>query len=395
MLPHNGTLPVLCKLAYSCNHLAVTVQPAYDAPVGREADSLRRGLGALADLVPADWKISQKPARRGAAVRPDAIVAVEDSRGAVGRVIIEAWKRLVPRDVATFVGGKLPSLRGLDADASVLVVAPWLSQRTRDLLAEQGVAYLDLTGNVLLRLDRPALFIRTTGAAQDPNPALRGGLSLRGTAAGRVVRLLADVRPPYTASAIAGATAVSVPYVSRLLTALDKEALVQRGARGLVIDVDWANLLRRRAETYDVFGTNLAQGFVSRTGTREVVGRLRERPDVYRAVTGSFAASELAPVAAPAQLAVYVDDARRTAEALELLPADVGADVVLLAPYDFVVLDRAMPLGGLMAVSPSQLALDCLTGNGRMPAEGEALLEWMRRVEDEWRVPHITRGETQ
>lgn len=369
----------------------MTVPPAYDAPVGREADFLRRGLTALAELVPADWKISQESSTRRAAVRPDAVVAVEDSRGAIGRVIIEVRERLVPRDVANLVAGRLPALRALDADASVLVVAPWLSQRTRDLLVEQGVAYLDLTGNVLLRLGRPALFIRTIGATQDPNPSPRGGLSLRGDAAGRVVRLLADVRPPYTASAIAGASGVSVPYVSRLLTALDKEALVQRGARGLVIDVDWANLLRRRAETYDVFATNLAQGFVSRTGAREIVGRLRERPDVYRAVTGSFAASELAPVAAPAQLAVYVDDARRTAEALELLPADVGADIVLLVPYDFVVLDRAVSLGGLTAVSPSQLALDCLTGNGRMPAEGEALLEWMRRVEDEWRVPDITR----
>ena len=28
-------------------------------------------------------------------------------------------------------------------------------------------------------------------------------------------------------------------------------------------------------------------------------------------------------------------------------------------------------------VAPSQAVVDCLTGTGRMPAEGEAVLEWM------------------
>jgi hypothetical protein len=32
-------------------------------------------------------------------------------------------------------------------------------------------------------------------------------------------------------------------------------------------------------------------------------------------------------------------------------------------------------------VSITKAAIDLLTGNGRMPSEGEALLEWMRRHE--------------
>jgi hypothetical protein len=370
----------------------VTAEPVYDGPVGREAELLRQGLAVLGDMLPKSWTLNEQASPNGDVVaRPDAVVMLADGSTYSTQLVLEARERLLPRDVATVVGGRLPLLRNLVPNASVVVVAPWLSQRTRDLLTEQGVAYLDLTGNVLIKLDRPALFIRTVGAKEDPDPPARGGLSLRGRAAGRVVRLLADVRPPYTASAIAAASGASIPYVSRLLTALDNEALIRRGARGLVIEVDWANLLRRRAETYDVFATNLAQGFVSRTGARDVIDRLRDAPDLYRALTGSFAAAELAPVAAPSQLALYVDDARRTAKALELLPADTGADVVLLQPYDFIVLDRGRQVSGLTAVAPSQLALDCLTGNGRMPAEGEALLEWMRREDAEWQVPDIRR----
>jgi hypothetical protein len=374
---------------------SMTAQSVHDAPMGREAEVLRQGLSALRALVPANWTIAERAEPAGGQAvsgRPDAVVVLQEPTGPSTRLVVEARERLLPRDVATVAGGRLALLRDLDPYATVLVIAPWLSQRTRDLLTEQGVAYLDLTGNVLLVLDRPALFIRTTGAAQDPNPPVRGGLSLRGRAAGRVVRLLADVRPPYTASVIAGASGVSIPYVSRLLTALDDEALVRRGARGLVIDVDWANLLRRRAETYDVFGTNVARTYVAPAGTREVFARLHTTPQLYRALTGSYAAAAIAPVAAPAQLALYVDDADETARAFGLLPAEEGADVVLLGAYDYVVFDRDRSLDGLRAVGPSQLALDCLTGNGRMPAEGEALLEWMGRAEDEWRVPDIARA---
>jgi hypothetical protein len=39
--------------------------------------------------------------------------------------------------------------------------------------------------------------------------------------------------------------------------------------------------------------------------------------------------------------------------------------------------------------APSQVAIDCLSGSGRMPSEGEALLEWMRRHEGRWRCQSI------
>jgi len=37
-------------------------------------------------------------------------------------------------------------------------------------------------------------------------------------------------------------------------------------------------------------------------------------------------------------------------------------------------------------VSIVQAALDCLTGNARMPAEGGALLTWMGKNEARWRT---------
>ena len=41
---------------------------------------------------------------------------------------------------------------------------------------------------------------------------------------------------------------------------------------------------------------------------------------------------------------------------------------------------------GLTIVAPSQAAADLLTGSGRMPSEGEELLDWMKDNERVWRT---------
>jgi hypothetical protein len=59
--------------------------------------------------------------------------------------------------------------------------------------------------------------------------------------------------------------------------------------------------------------------------------------------------------------------------------------VVLAEPFDPVVFDRCTIRESLRVVAPTQLAVDLLTGPGREPSEGEELLDWMRRNEEEWR----------
>jgi hypothetical protein len=267
-------------------------------------------------------------------------------------------------------------------------VAPWLSTRTRELLAAEEINYLDATGNALLRLDNPPVFINSHGADRNPNPEPRGPASIRGPRAGRLVRLLADVRPPYAVSEIAAAADLNPGYVSRLLDALDRDALVSRGRRGIVEDVDVPALLRAWAADYDVFKRDRATSFIATNGAARALTDLVDGP-TKAAVTGSFAAVRLAAVAAPTLLAVYCEDVRATADRLGLLPADQGANVVLLRPFDEVVWDRMRADAGVWYVAPSQVAVDCLAGNGRMPAEGEAVLRWMSDNEHEWRLASL------
>jgi hypothetical protein len=356
-----------------------------------QTDVLRLGIERLRQLLPSDFRIDVSPDHpltpSGRGDRLDALITVQDPApgGGQAQLVFEIKTRFTPRDVEAVLGGRLPLVRSLTPDSAFMVLAPWLSPRTRSLLADRDIGYLDLTGNALFRVSRPTIYVQSTGADQDPNPPPHSGASLRGAAAGRVVRLLVDVRPPYTATAIAQAVGVSVAQVSRLLATLDREALVERGHRGLVVTVDWSELLRRRAASYGLLKTNRARAYVSSSGPSDVLRRLQAEPDLYRAVTGSFAAAMHAPVAAPSQLTIYVDDFDRAERDLRLLPTDRGADVILLHPYDPVVLEGSDKIGGLSVVAPSQLALDCLSGNGRMPTEGEALLDWMSTHDDLWR----------
>jgi hypothetical protein len=209
-----------------------------------------------------------------------------------------------------------------------------------------------------------------------------------GPRAGRLIRTLVDVAPPYRVSELAEATRLTAGYVSRLLDALDVDALVERGARGRVVHVDIRGLLKRWAESYDVFATNDTATYVASRGALHALTQFAELSDDSGriVVTGSFAAARSAPVAAPGLLCAYCEDPRSVADGLALLPTDQGANVALLAPSDPVVWDRTTVSGGVRYAAPAQAVVDCLTGNGRMPAEGEALLEWMLADEDAWRL---------
>jgi hypothetical protein len=86
---------------------------------------------------------------------------------------------------------------------------------------------------------------------------------------------------------------------------------------------------------------------------------------------------------------IYTEDPDRLAEVGRLLPATRGANVLLAEPYDGVVFERTVSSGAVTYVSTAQVALDCLTGNGRMPAEGDAVLAWMRKNEPRWRTASL------
>ncbi len=230
----------------------------------------------LTERLPASWTVGRAQ-RMPAALTVsqarllDVAIDVRASNGTVVTLAVEARRSLEPRDVELLLSGLARSLRSVAGSVPILVVAPWLSARTRRALEAGEVNFIDLTGNALITLENPMLYLRSDGAQRNPAPAARGQVRVRGPKAARLVRLLADVRPPYGIRELASATGLVPGYVSQLVGALDRQALIDRERRGGVHGADVAGLLRRWAESYELFATNTTFPFLAAGGPVEVV----------------------------------------------------------------------------------------------------------------------------
>lgn len=270
-----------------------------------------------------------------------------------------------------------------------LVLADWLSPRAQELLRTRGIGYLDSTGNVEINLSDPGLYISRRGATRNPAPQPSKSPNVRGPKAWTLLRTLAETRPPFGIRDLAAAIGVDPGYVSRVLGVLEQELLVTRTPRGPVTAVEWEGVLRRCASTYSLFDSNTTSTWVASSGPERFLGDIAGKRAGIWAVTGSFAAARIAPVAAPEVAVVYAEDVDRLSRAGRLLPTTRGANVIVAEPYAPIVFDRTVKERGVPYVSVAQVALDCLTGSARMPAEGEAVLAWMRKHEPRWRVAKL------
>lgn len=322
----------------------------------------------LARCLPPGWAVERSTG--GDSV--DAALRFTSSEGRSRSVPVALKHRIDPRTASQ-----------VSSSSSLIVVARYLSKSVRKVLEERGINYVDQTGNTRVVLDKPGLFIVTTGADSNPWPDKRK-LSLRGTKAGAVVRALVMTRAPVGVRQLAELADTDPGYVSRLLRMLDSEAIVDRTARGRVERVDWRRLLVQWSEDAPLEARTEATTWLAPRGLKRVLDRLASA-DFRYLLTGSAAAARLAPVAPTRLLSAYVDDPSRAGEALGLHRTDVGANVILLQSEDDAIYRRGTEVAGLRRASLPVIVADLLTGPGRSPAEAEALMDWMERHAEVWR----------
>jgi hypothetical protein len=352
----------------------------------RENRLVDQAVAWLRARLPSTWEIDRRRSDlQGPNVGANAVLDVKDNKGTFTTLLVEAKRTFTPRDAEQLLAGMTRAFKAINPHVPILAVAEWISPQAQERLRDEAINYVDVTGNAWLSLDNPALFISAQGSSRNPTPAPPGKARAQGPKASRLIRWLVDVRPPYGVRELATATRLSQSYVSRLLDALDDEALIERNKRGAVESVDTAKLIRRWTGAYSVLKTNRVETYIARQGASALLDRLPPGT----AVTGSFAAVRRAPIAAPALLAVYADNPPQLARTLDLLPSDHGSNVLLLQPYDPVVWQRTALSDGVTYVADSQAVVDCLTGTGRMPAEGQALLDWMLDNESAWRIESL------
>lgn len=351
---------------------------------------LRAAIDLLRERLPAPWTLEPPtaPAANDADPAVDAELRLQAPDGAEVTVLLEAKRLLNTRDVPIALEAlQRTALRWGSGDEVVLVLAArYLAPATRERIAAAGAGYVDLTGNLQLAVERPALLIRDRGADRDPwrGPGRPRG-TLKGPPAARVVRALIDFAPLYTVPELAERAGASTGATYRVVDFLEERGLLERQRYGPISDVRWRPLLERWSRDYGFAQSNTVATFLEPRGLSALTERLAGRPQLDYVLTGSLAAERVAAYA-PARLAMlYVRDIAAASELLELRPTESGANVALASGDYDVVFERAQMTDGVRVAAVSQVAVDLLTGPGRNPSEATALLDWMAANEPAWR----------
>ena len=358
-----------------------------------EDQILRAALAELTSRIPSEWEADVRYETVSDRLRVDAVVMIKAPDGQSVELYVEAKRSLPLKDLGSIISQLDRAGAGEQSNGEMnakvpLVVARYLAAPVRESLAARKVSYADATGNIRVQLERPALFLRDVGAQRDPwrGPGRPKG-NLRGRSAARIVRALADFRPPYSVPELMKLASTPSGNTYRAVEFIEEQGLLTREEGGKITDVRWRDLLERWSRDSDFANmpgmtTCLAPRGLS--GLVNELANLRERAGRF-ALTGSLAAAKWEPYAPAKSAMIYAERPDELIVLANLRRVDYGANVLIVPVNETAAFERTQVLDGVEIVAPSQAAVDLLTSSGRGPEEGRALLDWMERNEYVWR----------
>ena len=241
-----------------------------------------------------------------------------------------------------------------------LLAVPHMGETGRAYCEENGVAWLDLSGNG--RIVAPGMFYQEIG---HPNRFPRPGRpeSAFGPKGSRIARqLLMDPDTPVRQRDLATSTGLNEGHVSRIVGKLADTGLVQRGDDGIRV-ADTNLLMDAWREEYRFDRHTVIRGHVAaRSGdalTRSLVTTLSEM-EVPHATTGLSAAWLWTRYAGFRLTTVYMADIPSDGlmADLDFREEPRGANTWLVVPNDEGVFHGASQVDGVRCVHPVQAYLD-------------------------------------
>ncbi|MCP3798721.1 hypothetical protein NLX83_05570 [Allokutzneria sp. A3M-2-11 16] len=346
-------------------------------------------MASLERALPPDWSLMAEPERRSGGTEVDALLRLSSPDGSTAVIVAEVSRKLEPRAVP-HIQAQAQRWKSLFAADAVMIITSFASPLARERLAEAGLGWFDQTGNLRLRLDRPSVFIDRQGADRAPftDPADRRLKSLRGPGAARVVRGLLGARGPVGVRALAADVGVGAGTSARVLELLDREGLVNRTDAGEVELVRKKSLVRRWVQDYGLMTSHEIVRMIDPRGVDHALSELRDLGDDH-VLTGSAAARAYLPPAALSVvpltvLTVYTRAPGVLERDLGLRATERGANVLLVRPFNAVVLEGAQTRDRLRCAPACQVVADLLTGPGRSSEEAEQLMDVLATDDPGW-----------
>jgi hypothetical protein len=329
-----------------------------------EAALLEHFQKALEEILPPDWRwrlrIQERPSDA------DALLDLSDPLGGSTQLRVELKSRFFPSDVVR-------QLQWYKERGPWLLASPVVGPRARQLLADEGISWIELGSRECLialgtlRIERlPARrgSVRVTGGGTIRAAGTASDLGRRYVAdlfsgkALRIVRwLLIDPEREWTLDEMVAAASASPGFVSRTFATLERDAYMERG-RGANRVRDADALLAAWAAAPPPPDRTMSRVSLLPT-PQAVLDVIRELAGAPRyALTAEAAAEQVAPFARFSRVEMYVDETEPWERALDLTPVPRGGNVDLIVPADIGVFDGSLRAGELSLVSRPQLYVD-------------------------------------
>jgi hypothetical protein len=321
--------------------------------------------------------------RASAGTIPDATIEFKVDDGPSFRAMVEVVSPASPQNV------RMKSIQVLDLIAKMsdphlvpLIIAPYVGAKQSDALLRAGVSWIDLSGNMIVRVaDR--LYIERTGRPNlfpDTAPIKR---VFQGTAS-LVARALLLEPNGFTslfeiASFIrARGGSIAVSTVSKVLASLEEELLISRdGSR--VRTADAASLLDRLAERSSSSGNKRTAG-TCRFAIGDTDRTLRDFCSALGTayVFCGFYAARLKGLAASDQIVLYVTNMGRVMDtvsrfASHIVPDDQFGQLCVIETRECIPWFNAQIINGFNVVDDMELYIELMNDTPRGPEIAETL----------------------
>ena len=276
-------------------------------------------------------------------------------------ILVEVKANAEPARVRSAIWQLQSAAEAYGADAYAVIAAPYVSPASRKICRENGVGFIDFSGNAYLRVGGLEIDHRTDTKPKTEQRVLRS--LFKPKAAAVLHTMLKDPSHAWRIGDLAEQAGVSAGHASQVGKQLRQREWAERSEAGMWLS-DPNALLDSWREEYEPPSGERVQLYTHLHGPalQDAVGTIMTDGTDAILLYASFSAADwIAPFARTGRAYFYADERglSRLQADLGLQSAAKGANIDILVPDDPAVLGTAVPLNnGLLVTNAVQTYLD-------------------------------------
>jgi hypothetical protein len=256
----------------------------------------------------------------------------------------------------------LKSYASRDKAMIPIIIAEYLSPARREQCRNEGVYYMDLSGNIFIKYK--SLYIERMGF-QNRYPERRKGRGVFSDKASLILReAFKDIKRQWGVRELAHSTGINPGFVSRMAIELEKRNYISRKDSKFMLH-DPESILKDWVHEYDYRKNKESRFFCLCKGSAEIFDNIKKLkiPEKINYAFGFHAGANLiSPYAVYNEVHIYIQDKESIkwfVKNLELREVEEGANLIFLLPfYKHSVFYDIQKKGNLRIASDLQLYLD-------------------------------------